>query len=181
MRYEVMPKSKYETRVVPRFAEIKNWRRDGAEISWISKKLGISEATFYKYKNDKPEFSEILKESEMYFYDQMVLTAEDSLLKKLIDRNEVTEELVEQWTDGENNIVKQHKIIKKRLILADTTAIIFALKNHKGYVWNKEEKELMEARLEKLKIESKNIVKDNNIAVIVSEKLNNYLGSGEDN
>lgn len=174
-----MPKSKYETHVKPRLSEIKNWRRDGAEHEWIAKKLGVAAGTFYKYKANYAELREALKDAEMSFYQDLVLTAEDSLLKKLKDRYDITEELIEQWVDKDGKVIKQHKIIKKRLIPADTTAIIFALKAHKGNVWNTEEKQMNEAKVEKIKLESKNIEQHKDLASVIGDKLSGYLEDKE--
>ncbi|MDE6586145.1 MAG: transposase [Clostridia bacterium] len=56
--------SKYETHVAPRLEEIKDWCRNGATDKEIAKRLGISEDSFYKYKNEFSEFSESLKENK---------------------------------------------------------------------------------------------------------------------
>ena len=66
----------------------------------------------------------------------MALTAENTLYKKLKDRMATVEETVEQWTDKNGKVIKQHKVIKKRLVQANITAIIFALKNTDPKRWN---------------------------------------------
>lgn len=176
-----MVKSKYETNVVPRLSEIKSWRKEGAKYKWIAKKLGIGFSTFYRYMNENEELMEVLRNAEQCLYDKIVLTAEDTILKKLQDRYELSEELIEQWTDEKGKVIKQHKTMKKKLILADTTAIIFALKAHKGEVWNADEKKINDKRIDLLDIKTKNLEKPNDIAVFIGERLNNYLGDGDNN
>ena len=58
--------SKYETHVAPRVEEIKDWVRNGATDKYIWEKLGISERSFYEYKNEFSQFSQVLKETKDY-------------------------------------------------------------------------------------------------------------------
>lgn len=51
----------YETRIEPYFEQIKKWVSDGATEREIAKQLGVSYSTFNKYKKEKKEFSELLK------------------------------------------------------------------------------------------------------------------------
>ena len=57
-------KSKYETHVQPRLLEIAAWCRDGLTDKEICEKLGISQDSFYVYKNKYSEFSDTLKETK---------------------------------------------------------------------------------------------------------------------
>lgn len=57
-------KSKYETNVKPRLLEIAAWCRDGLTDKEIAEKLGISQDSFYVYKNKHTEFSDTLKETK---------------------------------------------------------------------------------------------------------------------
>ena len=109
--------SKYETHVAPRFEEIKDWVRNGATDKYIWEKLGISERSFYEYKNEFSQFSQVLKETKDYVDAQV----ESSLLKRALgySYNEVTKE----FSDGE---VKVTKIVTKQVV-PDTTAQIFCL------------------------------------------------------
>ena len=54
-------KSAYETVIKPHFDDILKWLRSGATEEQISKNLGISQQTFYKYKQEYTEFLELLK------------------------------------------------------------------------------------------------------------------------
>lgn len=53
-----MPKSKYETVILPRFEEIKKWVSEGLTDREIVKRLGISRSTWYKHKSDFSDFSD---------------------------------------------------------------------------------------------------------------------------
>lgn len=54
-------KSKYESSVKARFADIKRWCESGATDKEIIELLGISTSAFYDYKEKHGEFSELLK------------------------------------------------------------------------------------------------------------------------
>lgn len=116
---------KYETHVAPRFEEIKDWVRNGATDKYLWEKLGISERSFYQYKNEFSQFSQVLKETKDYVDAQV----ESSLLKRALgySYNEVTKE----FSDGE---VKVTKIVTKQVV-PDTTAQIFWLKNRRPEQW----------------------------------------------
>ena len=171
-----MAKSKYESHVKKRFDEILKWRSEGESFSVIARKLGISHDSFYGYKNNIPEFSEFLKKAEKKMYENIVTTAEDSLFKKLIDRTMVVETIRDIWKDGDGNVVKEHVSEKEKLVPADIAALIFALKNHKGEVWDKDEKEMNKVKIEKLKAEAKSLMEGGGLGASVEEKLRNYLG-----
>lgn len=61
-----MAKSKYESHVLPRFEEIRDWLRNGATDKDVYERLGVSADSFYEYKKKQPEFSELLKNSKDY-------------------------------------------------------------------------------------------------------------------
>lgn len=129
----------YENIVKPHLAKIIKWRKEGAEIDWIAEQFPVSRSTFYKWKAQNKDFSDAIKEAEETCYENMALTAENTLYKKLKDRMATVEETVEQWTDKNGKVIKQHKVIKKRLVQADTTAIIFTLKKRRPDNWGDQE------------------------------------------
>ena len=55
--------NKYDTYVAPRLSEIEDWVRNGATDEEVAERLGISERTFYKYKNEFSQFSQVLKKA----------------------------------------------------------------------------------------------------------------------
>lgn len=145
--------SKYETHVAPRLEEIKDWCRNGATDEEIAKRLGISIASFYNFKNQFLEFLEALKETKEIVDAQV----ENALLKRALgySYDEVTQEVV----DGE---LKVTKVITKQVV-PDTTAQIFWLKNREPSKWrdklqveagiSNENKELMREYLNSVKKE----------------------------
>ena len=56
-------KNKYETDVKPRFKEIAEWCKLGATDKEIIENLNISKDTFYTYKKNHVEFSDLIKKS----------------------------------------------------------------------------------------------------------------------
>lgn len=55
-----MAKSKYETVILPRFNEIKQWVSEGLTDREIIERLGISRSTWYKHKADFTDFSDTI-------------------------------------------------------------------------------------------------------------------------
>jgi len=90
--------------------------------------LGISERTIYEHMRTKKEFKEIMDDANANMAVKIEAQANHSLMDKLRDRFEIVEEILE---DG--IVTKQ----KRRLIPADTTAIIFALKSSNPEVWDR--------------------------------------------
>lgn len=78
-----MAKSKYETQVLPKLNLVKGWAREGLTDVQIANKLGITESTFYKYKQKYSEFSESLKESK----EEADVNVETALYQAAINGN----------------------------------------------------------------------------------------------
>lgn len=53
--------SKYESNVKPRFAEIKEWLKNGATDKEIAANLGVNAKVFCKYKSEYNELNELVK------------------------------------------------------------------------------------------------------------------------
>lgn len=130
-----MVKSKYETHVKPYFDDIFFWRSHDWELVAIAAELGVAESTFFKYKKEYAELSELLKKAEKSKPRYIAIKAEAALRDKLQDR-EVEEVHQEQWVDKNGVVSKKHIKKIKKIIPADTTAIIFALKNTDSDRWN---------------------------------------------
>ena len=120
--------SKYDTIIKPNLDKIHQERVNGASIQDIANMLGISERTIYEHIRTKKEFKEIMDDANANMAVKIEAQANHSLMDKLRDRFEIVEEIIE---DG--IITKQ----KRRLIPADTTAIIFALKSSNPEVWDR--------------------------------------------
>lgn len=126
-----MAKSKYESIVKPKLIVIEGWARNGLTIEQISKNLGISKVTFYKYMNEHNELSERLKKGK----EVVDIEVENALLKRALGYkyNEVTKELFKDKETGEEEL-KVTKVVTKEVV-PDTTAQIFWLKNRKPEDW----------------------------------------------
>ena len=58
-----MAKSKYESHVAPRFADVRQWRRDGLSEKQVAHNLGVSKTSLEVYKREHPDFLALLKDS----------------------------------------------------------------------------------------------------------------------
>lgn len=138
----------YEDLVEPRLSDIYNWRSKGKTITYIASKLGISKTTFYEWQKLHPEITDVLKEADITMRESLISEAQKSLMTKLKDRT-VKEKTVEKIVD-ENGEFKEKTILKERKVLADTTAIIFTLRNTDPNTWNSADNRLAEARIKKI-------------------------------
>lgn len=162
-----MAKSKYESHIKPYFDDIFYWRSHGREMEDIAAELGVAASTFFKYKNDFSEFAELLKRADKAKPRYIAIKAEAALRDKLSDR-EVEEVHQEQWVDKQGNVTKKHIKKIKKVIPADTTAIIFALKNADPDRWN-----------DKHQLELSGEVTNSNPFAGLSEEELRRLASGE--
>ena len=164
--------NKYERLVKPRLEEIKILRLAGATIQHIANALGVTDVTLRKYRMQYIELAQALKEVEFDLEKEIAKTAETGLMAKLKDKTivEVTEDV--SIVDGERCVNK--RIEKERFIPADTTAIIFALKNRKPNEWNNQESELMNKRIEKLESDIASKQDSTDVGKLIAERLANY-------
>ena len=119
--------NKYDTIIKPNLDKIHHERINGASIQDIAGMLGISERTLYEHMRTKKELRQIMDDANSNMAVKIETQANHSLMDKLRDRFEIVEEILE---DG--IVTKQ----KRRLIPADTTAIIFALKSLNPEKWD---------------------------------------------
>ncbi len=75
--------SKYESNVAPRLNEIADWVRNGATEKDVAERLGISERSFYEYKNEFSQFSQVLKKTR----DAVDGEVENALLQSALSGN----------------------------------------------------------------------------------------------
>lgn len=125
-----MAKSKWNE-VKEKLSLIECWARDGLTDEQISNNLGISKTTFYKFKAEHVELSELLKKGkEVVDYE-----VENALLKRAMgyDYEEETYESRFNRESGEYEEVLTKRV--KKHVQPDTTAQIFWLKNRKPDVW----------------------------------------------
>ena len=117
-------KSYWDVKIRPRLKEISHWCRKGYTDKLICDALGISNATFCKYKLEKLELVEVLKVNK----EIADLTVVNSLYKRA-NGYEYEETTIEEKKDKDGNVITtKQKTIKKQKS-PDTTAQIFWLKN----------------------------------------------------
>lgn len=104
------------------------WTRDGLSEAQIAHNLGISYGGFRKAKKD-PEFGPQIVAALMQTKDVVDMEVENMLLKRAkgYEYDEVTEEY-------EGGILTKRKVTHK-IVVPDTSAQIFWLKNRKPDVW----------------------------------------------
>ncbi|MEQ7179854.1 hypothetical protein ABQE01_12825 [Enterococcus thailandicus] len=124
-----MRRSKYETHVKPYFDDIFYWYSHEWNLKQIAAELGVGRDTFLRYKQEQSDLSDLLKKAEKSRTKYIARKAEKALVDKLEDR-EVEETHTEIWKDDSGKTIKQHVKKIKKIIPADTTAIIFALKTN---------------------------------------------------
>ncbi|MGF2618478.1 transposase [Rossellomorea vietnamensis] len=128
-------KSKYDTHILPYLSEIKYWVRTGYTLESISERLGIGKSTFYKYLDEKPEFSHAVKQGQ----EKVHALALDGLIKRMQGMElEERETILDEY--GELASTK----IKKKVLPPDVSAIQFYLKNRVSEHFNVAEKREIE-------------------------------------
>ena len=118
---------------------VEGWARDGLIDSQIAHNMGISYSTFKDWLNRFPALSASLKRGKA----PVDLEVENALLKRALgyEYEEVTTEIEDVPTGKYNSegkpIVKQKKHIRKttKMVVPDTTAQIFWLKNRRPDRW----------------------------------------------
>jgi transposase-like protein len=117
-----MAKGKYEQWLEPEgLLKIEGWARDGLTDEQIAHNMGIGTSTLYKWKNDYTEIVESLKRGKEVVDRQV----ENALLKRALgfEYDEVTFE----------NGTETKRV--RKMVVPDTTAQIFWLKNRKPDDW----------------------------------------------
>lgn len=131
-------KTKYSFAIVEKICEMV--RRDTYSVPELCRAVGIDEATFYRWKNEKSEFYDALKKAEEARMSFFVVEAKRSLLKK-IQGYTVQERHVTTIGSGKFDVngkeipkIKEQKIVDKHY-QPDTAAIIFTLTNGEPEQW----------------------------------------------
>lgn len=104
--------------------KVEHYRKQGISDLQISKNLGLSKDTFYKYLKNYSDFADAYKRGKLIIIEQL----ENAVYKRGLgyDYEEVTQEVK---TDSDGNIIEKHiKKIKKH-VPADATTAIFLLTN----------------------------------------------------
>lgn len=122
----LMAKGKYEYWLTPDgLMKLEAWARAGLTDEQISTNAGINPATLYEWKKKYSKISEALKKGK----EVVDIEVENALLKRALGY-----EYEEIRTEEEYGTVTK-KVITKKIVLPDTTAQIFWLKNRRPDQW----------------------------------------------
>ena len=145
-------KGRYETHVQPFLNDIAEWYGLINEDQ-IAKKLGISVASFEKYKNEHPELRESLKKGKEDLIEELKAT-----LKKKAKGfyYEETKTYIKQENGKEPKTVEKHK----KYAQPDTGAIHLLLKNLDD-TWRNDDKATQDLKKEKLELDRQKAENEN--------------------
>lgn len=145
-------KGRYETHVQPFLNDIAEWYGLINEDQ-IAKKLGISVASFEKYKNEHPELRESLKKGKEDLIEELKTT-----LKKKAKGfyYEETKTYIKQENGKEVKTVEKHK----KYAQPDTGAIHLLLKNLDD-TWRNDDKATQDLKKEKLELDRQKAENEN--------------------
>ena len=146
-------KDAYETKIKPRFDEIRDWLINGASDDNIIHNLGIHKDTFYKYIKEKTEFSDLIKNGRITIVAQL----RSALIKKAMGFEYQESKIIEREDPDTGEKIRTVETYNKRS-LPDVAALNLALKNYDPDRWSndpqgdkikREELELKKQKLEK--------------------------------
>ena len=121
-------KNAYDTIIKPRFDEITEWLRNGATEKQIYENLGIEKTTFYRYKESKTEFCNLLKKGR----ESLVIQLRSALVKKALGYTYTETKKLTRIEDG-----KPIQSIEETTKTAhpDVAALNLCLKNYDPDDW----------------------------------------------
>lgn len=146
-------KDAYETKIKPRFNEIREWLINGASNDNIVHNLGIHKDTFYKYIKEKTEFSDLIKNGRIAIVAQL----RSALIKKAMGFEYSESKIIEREDPDTGEKIRTVETYNKKA-LPDVAALNLCLKNYDALNWSndpqgdaikREELELKKQKLEK--------------------------------
>lgn len=108
--------------------KVEAWARDGLTDLQICQNMGISQTTFYEWRNRFPKFKDTLKRGK----EVVDIQVENALLKRALGYEY---EEYKTIIDDAGNKKKQRIEKTTKTVAPDTTAQIFWLKNRKRNEW----------------------------------------------
>lgn len=126
--------AKYSKKVVERIVELV--KSDTYTIAEICQQVGISQATFHRWKDEHEEFGLAIEEAMDARTQFFVQEAKKSLLKKIQGYDVTETKVVTVPTKGDSSkpTIKEQTTMKKH-IQPDTAAVIFTLTNGDPTRW----------------------------------------------
>lgn len=129
-------KSAYETIIKPRFPDILKWLQNGATEKQIADNIGISQATWCKYKSEIVEFAEFIKKGR----ESLVTQLRGALVKRAMGF-EYTEQKKYSKRDPDGNVY-QYVEETTKTALPDVAALNLCLKNYDSDGWANDPQQL---------------------------------------
>lgn len=132
--------AKYNKKIVNYICSI--IEKDSYTIPEICKMVGIDEATYHRWKIDKPEFCEAIEKARDKFIKNGLVECEKSLMKLIIGY-EYEESKTVVVNDGSNNPKIKEKSTTKKHVAPNLGAVIHFQTNKDPENWkNKQSTEL---------------------------------------
>lgn len=132
--------AKYNKKIVNYICSI--IEKDSYTIPEICKMVGIDEATYHRWKIDKPEFCEAIEKARDKFIKNRLVECEKSLMKLIIGY-EYEESKTVVVNDGSNNPKIKEKSTTKKHVAPNLGAVIHFQTNKDPENWkNKQSTEL---------------------------------------
>lgn len=119
-----MAKSKWETHVLPRMDEIREWAKQGYFEDDIIEQLGIAPSTYFDYKNKHPELRELIVMSRREAIKKLERSGLDIALGYTYEEEKTIVEL-----DEDGNAAKRRREITKKRMPANGQIYQFLMKN----------------------------------------------------
>lgn len=107
----------------------------GATIQSYCRAMGISDETHSRWLDKFVEYVELIKKANQAFNATLVLRLEGSLIDRALGNTKKKKTRTTMVADENGDPVVSAKIITEEDVPADTTALIFALKNIAGSKW----------------------------------------------
>lgn len=151
-------KSKYETHVKPFLKDISKWITSLNEEEIAKKKLGISVASFTRYKNEFPELRQALLEGRQ----NLAIELKETLQKKAkgFYYEEVkTVKIHNPDADAEPEWIEKIEVYRK-YAQPDTGAAHLLLKNIDPD-WRNDDKETMDIKKKQIELQKQKLEQDN--------------------
>lgn len=107
----------------------------GSTIQNYCRAMGISDETHSRWLDKFVEYVEVIKKANSAFNASLVLRLEGSLIDRALGNTKKKKTRTTMVADENGDPVVSEKIITEEDVPADTTALIFALKNIAGDKW----------------------------------------------
>lgn len=154
-------KSLYEKKILLNKKNIKSMLEQGATERQVIKWLGISADTFYRWKKQYSELSDICKEGKQ----QLISNLRGKLVERALGGQYTDVKTITKIVDGKE---QKETIEIKKTVLPDVAAINLCLKNYDKENWS-ENPQNLELKKQELELK-KTIAEANNFDLDLEER-----------